>query len=108
MAKPYQDDLRGKLLEAYEGEVGSVRKLAAQFRVSWGYTRKIRAQRLRSGQKGRPVQLGHGLLVPSPYVPFLLFLPCSSALPFFSPASCVKGIGARSGPMRTTRVSIIS
>jgi transposase len=37
-----------------------VRKLAAQFRVSWGYSKKIRAQQLRSGQKGRPVQLGHG------------------------------------------------
>ena len=60
MAQPYADDLRCKLLEAYEAGAGSLRKLAAQFRVSWGYSKKIRAQQLRSGQKERPVQSRHG------------------------------------------------
>lgn len=60
MAEPYSDDLRSKLLEAYEAGVGSLRELAAQFRVSWGYSKKIRAQQLRTGQKERPVQLRHG------------------------------------------------
>jgi hypothetical protein len=36
MAQPYSDDLRLKLLDAYEAGVGSLRKLAAQFCVSWG------------------------------------------------------------------------
>lgn len=60
MAKAYSDDLRIKVLEAYEGRVGSLRKLAAQFRVSWGYTKKIRSQQVHSGQKQRPEQLRHG------------------------------------------------
>jgi transposase len=34
--------------------------LAAQFRVSWGYVKKIRAQQLRTGEKKRPPQLRHG------------------------------------------------
>ena len=41
MAKPYSDDLRGKLLDAYEGGVGSLRKLAAQFCVSWDKPRRF-------------------------------------------------------------------
>lgn len=60
MAQPYSDDLRCKLLEAYEAGAGSLRELAAQFRVSWGYSKKIRAQQLRTGQKERPPQLHHG------------------------------------------------
>jgi transposase len=60
MAQPYSDDLRCKLLEAYEAGVGSLRELAAQFRVSWGYSKKIRAQQVETGQKERPVQLRHG------------------------------------------------
>ena len=54
MPQPYSDDLRGKLLEAYEAGQGSLRELAQQFRVSWGYSKKIRAQQLRSGHKQRP------------------------------------------------------
>ena len=42
MPQPYSDDLRSKLLESYEAGVGSLRELAAQFRVSWGYSKKIR------------------------------------------------------------------
>jgi transposase len=60
MPRPYSDDLRCKLLEAYEAGAGSLRQLAAQFRVSWGYSRKIRVQQLQTGQKERPVQLRHG------------------------------------------------
>jgi transposase len=60
MAQAYSDDLRCKLLEAYEAGAGSLRQLAAQFRVSWGYSKKIRVQQLHTGQKERPVQLRHG------------------------------------------------
>ena len=60
MAQPYSDDLRSKLLEAYEAGALSLHKLAVQFRVSWGYVKKIRAQQLRTGEKKRPVQLRHG------------------------------------------------
>ena len=60
MPKAYSDDLRCKLLEAYEAGRGTLRELAAQFRVSWGYSKKIRAQQLRTGQKERPVQAQHG------------------------------------------------
>lgn len=60
MPQPYSDDLRCKLLEAYEAGAGSLRKLAAQFRVSWGYAKKIRRQQLQSGRKERPRQQRHG------------------------------------------------
>lgn len=60
MPQPYSDDLRGKLLEAYAAGQGSLRELAKQFRVSWGYSKKIRAQQLRSGRKQRPPQKRHG------------------------------------------------
>ncbi len=60
MAQPYSDDLRCRLLEAYEAGVGGMRELAALFRVSWGYGKKIRGQQLHTGQKERPVQLRHG------------------------------------------------
>ena len=60
MPRAYSDDLRRKLLEAYEAGEGSLRELATRFRVSWGYTKKIRGQQLRTGQKQRPVQSHHG------------------------------------------------
>ncbi|MGH9604787.1 MAG: hypothetical protein ACRD3N_03705 [Terracidiphilus sp.] len=60
MAQPYSDDLRGKLLEAYEAGAGNLRALAGQFRVSWGYSKKIRKQQLRSGEKRRPPQRRRG------------------------------------------------
>ena len=62
MAQPYSDDLRSKLLEAYAAGAGGLKELAAQFRVSWGYSKKIRAQQLRTGEKSRPKQLRHGPL----------------------------------------------
>ena len=58
--QPYSDDLRSKLLESYEAGVGSLRELAAQFRVSWGYSKKIRAHQVRTGNKTRPEQFRHG------------------------------------------------
>lgn len=60
MALPYSDDLRSKLLEAYEAGAGSLRELAVQFRVSWGYSKKVRAQQLRTGSKHRVRQQRHG------------------------------------------------
>ena len=60
MAKAYSDDLRSKLLEAYEAGVGTLQELAQQFRVSWGYSKKIRRQQLRTGEKERPRQSHHG------------------------------------------------
>lgn len=60
MPRAYSDDLRCKLLEAYEAGQGSLQELAKQFRVSWGYSKKIRAQQLRTQRKERPPQLRHG------------------------------------------------
>lgn len=60
MAKPYSDDLRCKLLEAYETGAGSLRELASQFRVSWGYSKKVRSQQVRTGSKERVAQQRHG------------------------------------------------
>jgi len=60
MPRAYSDDLRCKLLEAYEAGCGSLQELARQFRVSWGYSKKVRTQQLRTGQKERPRQRQHG------------------------------------------------
>lgn len=60
MPRAYSDDLRCKLLEAYEAGRGTLQELATQFRVSWGYSKKIRAQQLRTGRKERPPQSQHG------------------------------------------------
>jgi len=60
MGQPYSNDLRCKGLESYEVAGRSLRALAAQFRVSWGYTKKIRTQQVRTGQKERPPQSHHG------------------------------------------------
>ena len=60
MAQAYSDDLRRKLLEAYEAGTGTLQEVAARFRVSWGYSKKVRGQQLRTGQKERPAQSQHG------------------------------------------------
>jgi len=60
MPRAYSDDLRRKLLEAYETGAGSLRELATRFRVSWGYSKKVGGQQLRTGQKARPAQAQHG------------------------------------------------
>ena len=54
MPQPYWDDLRCKLLEAYEAGTGTLRVLAQQFRVSFGYSKKIRRPQLQTGQQERP------------------------------------------------------
>ena len=60
MPRAYSDDLRRKLLEAYEAGAGSLRELATGFRVSWGYTKKIRGQQLRlcGPHQPTPAELG--------------------------------------------------
>jgi transposase len=60
MAQPISDDLRSRILDAYEAGAGSLLALAARFRVSWGYIKKIRMQQVRSGEKLRPPQRRHG------------------------------------------------
>ncbi len=62
MPKAYSDDLRCKLLEAWEAGAGSLQKLAGQFRVSWGFAKKIRRQQLATGEKERPRQRRHGAM----------------------------------------------
>lgn len=60
MARAYSDDLRSKILRAYErGRLG-LEAVAEQFGVSYGYTKKIRRQQLQSGGVERPLQSRHG------------------------------------------------
>jgi transposase len=59
MAKAYSNDLRRKLLEAYDRGEGSLRELAKRFGVSRPYAWKISAQRKRTGQVER-VEQRHG------------------------------------------------
>lgn len=61
MAKAYSDDLRRKLLEAYDRGEGSVRELAGRFGVSCAWAWKISSQRRRTGQMER-VEQRHGSL----------------------------------------------
>ena len=56
MGKAYSDDLRRKLLEAYDRGDGSLRQLAQRFGVSAPYAWKISSQRRRSGQIERAEQ----------------------------------------------------
>ena len=56
MAKAYSNDLRRKLLEAYDRGEGSLRELAERFGVSSPYAWKISAQRKRTGQVERREQ----------------------------------------------------
>ena len=60
MPRAYSDDLRLKILQAYDGAEIGLEQLAEQFGVSYGFTKKIRRQQLQSGQMERPVQLQHG------------------------------------------------
>ncbi len=59
MAKTYSNDLRRKLLEAYDRGEGSLRELAERFGVSSPYAWNISAQRKRTGQVER-VEQRHG------------------------------------------------
>ena len=56
MAKAYSNDLRRKLLEAYDRGEGSVPELAERFGVSTPWAWKISAQRRRTGQMERVEQ----------------------------------------------------
>lgn len=60
MPRAYSDDLRCKILQAYEGAEIGLEQLATQFGVSWGFTKKIRRQQLKSGRMERPPQRVHG------------------------------------------------
>jgi len=53
MAKPYSDDLRQRILEAYAHGDGTQAQLAQRFRVSVGYVEKIRGQQLLTGNLER-------------------------------------------------------
>src|ERR1039458_361888 len=50
MARPYSDDLRRKLLEAYDHGKGSLVELAERFGVSLGWAWKISSARKRTGR----------------------------------------------------------
>jgi len=60
MARAFSDDLRCRILRAYEPGKVSLRELAERFGVSWEYVRKIRKQHLRYGQMERVRQKRHG------------------------------------------------
>lgn len=53
MARPYSDDLRQKLLEAYDQGKGCLGELAERFGVSLGWAWKISAARKRTGRMER-------------------------------------------------------
>jgi transposase len=53
MARPYSDDLRQKLLEAYDQGQGSLVELAERFGVSRGWAWKISSARKRTGRMER-------------------------------------------------------
>jgi len=62
MPKPWSDDLRCRILDAYERKEGSQREVSRRFGVSFEYVRKIRKQWRGSGQKERMPQSRHGRL----------------------------------------------
>ena len=53
MAKPYSDDLRRRILQAYAHGEGTQAQLAQWCRVSVGYVEKIRGQPQRTGRMER-------------------------------------------------------
>ncbi|MGO9562327.1 MAG: hypothetical protein ACLPPV_06735 [Candidatus Korobacteraceae bacterium] len=56
MAKPYGDDRRRKLLQAYDRGEGTLGRLAKRYSVSVAWAWKISAQRKRSGRMERVEQ----------------------------------------------------
>jgi transposase len=54
MARPYSNDLRRKLLEAFDQGKGSLSELAEDFGVSLGWAWKVSAARKRTGRMERP------------------------------------------------------
>jgi transposase len=61
MARAYSDDLRLRVVDAYERGEGSCRVLAARFGVSWEYVRKV-ARQARDGHRERVPQARFGPL----------------------------------------------
>lgn len=61
MGRAYSDDLRLRILDAYERGEGSCRALATRFGVSWEYVRKVRQQHLRGGHRRRQIQSRFGV-----------------------------------------------
>ena len=59
MARAYADDLRLRVLGAYERGEGSCRVLATRFGVSWEYVRKV-VRKAREGQRERVPQARFG------------------------------------------------
>jgi len=53
MAKAYSDDLRRRILQAYEQGEGSEARLAQRFRVSVSYVKKIRHRLRQTGKMER-------------------------------------------------------
>lgn len=53
MAKPYSDDLRRRILQAYAQGEGTQAQLAQRFRVSVGYVEKVRGQQIRTRKMER-------------------------------------------------------
>jgi len=53
MGKPLSDDLRRKMLYAYDQGEGTLEELASRFHVSLGWAKKISAARNRTGQAER-------------------------------------------------------
>ena len=53
MATTYSDDLRRKVLEAYDDGEGTLAELTKRFCVSEGWVKKISAARLRTGKMER-------------------------------------------------------
>jgi transposase len=60
MARAYSDDLRCKILQAYERGGVTLAELAERFDVSVAYTKKIHQQQLRTGQMKRAPQSRYG------------------------------------------------
>ena len=60
MPRALSDDLRCRVLQAYERGGVSLRELAERFGVGFEYVRKIRKQQLRTGKMERVLQSRHG------------------------------------------------
>jgi transposase len=60
MPQAYADDLRRKLLDAYDQGRGGLERLAGLFGVSYGWAQKVAAARRRTGSAARPVGAKRG------------------------------------------------
>ena len=60
MARAYGDDLRCRILQAYERGGVSQQEVAERFGVSYEYVKKIRKQQRQNGQRERVAQARYG------------------------------------------------